>query len=242
MKANLFVLLGSCMVLLATGCGTLPTSDFAAESGDERSMENDAALLVIDMDGEKRNVLIKFNESAAPQTVQNFKKNVNDGTYEGLAFHRVIPNYLVQTGDPLTKDEFQKDNWGTGGPGYTIPAEAGVPHARGSVAMARLNDTINPNQSSNGSQFYIALRKLSKLDGQYTVFGEVTYGLNVLQEMAKKRTDQNDVPVERIEVSSIRLVSSKARFVERKKTKKAPPATQSDAEKGGMTRFIEKIW
>lgn len=202
----------------------------------------DAAVFTINLGGEKRNLIIQLNEAAAPQTVLNFKRNVKRGYYNGLAFHRVIPNYLVQTGDPLTRDEMSRQTWGTGGPGYTIPAEPGQPHVKGAVAMARLNDAMNPTRESSGSQFYICLRKLSKLDNDYTVFGNVTQGLEVLSELSRVSTDENDVPRERIEVESAKLVSSKSRFVRSKAKRKPAPSSKPDKEKGGFEKFIERIW
>ncbi|MGK0188162.1 MAG: cyclophilin family peptidyl-prolyl cis-trans isomerase [Verrucomicrobiales bacterium] len=202
----------------------------------------DAAVFTIDLNGEKRNLIIQLNPGAAPQTVLNFKRNVTRGYYNGQAFHRVISNYLVQTGDPLTRSESNRSNWGTGGPGYTIPGEPGQPHVKGAVAMARLNDTMNPSRESSGSQFYIALRKLSKLDGDYTVFGTVTQGLDVLTELSKMRTDENDVPIERIEVESAKLVSSKSRFVQSKAKRKPASNSKPGKTKGGFEKFIDRIW
>lgn len=106
----------------------------------------------------------------------------------------------MQAGDPLTKDASQKHLWGTGGPGYTIQAELGLPHERGSIAMARLGDAVNPNKASSGSQFYIALARLPKLDREYTVFGKVIAGLDILDQIAKSSTDTNNNPSERVEI------------------------------------------
>jgi peptidyl-prolyl cis-trans isomerase B (cyclophilin B) len=183
-----------------------------------------------------------LNSAAAPQTVLNFKRNVARGFYNGLAFHRVIPNYLVQTGDPLTRDEVNRSNWGTGGPGYTIPGEPGLPHLKGAVAMARLNDSMNPNRESSGSQFYICLRSLSKLDGDYTVFGNVTQGLDVLTALSKVKSDEDDIPNQRIVVETMKLVSSKSKFVRESATKKKPASSKPEKEKGGFEKLIERVW
>ena len=200
----------------------------------------DAAVMVLNLNGEKRTLVIKLNEAAAPQTVLNFKRNVTRGYYDGMAFHRVIPNYVVQTGDPLTRDELSRASWGTGGPGYNVAGEPGQPHVKGAVAMARLGDSMNPSKESSGSQFYICLRKLSKLDGDYTVFGNVIHGMDVLTDMSRVRTDENDVPRSRIEVDSMKLASSKSRFVEQKSKKRK--SSKPDSEKGGLEKFIERIW
>ncbi|MFK5923856.1 MAG: peptidylprolyl isomerase [Verrucomicrobiota bacterium] len=156
--------------------------------------------LRVDVHGTTRDIVIELDEKNAPKTSANFKKLAAQGFYDGIAFHRVIPNYIVQAGDPLTKDASQKALWGTGGPGYTIQAELGLPHNRGSIAMARLGDASNPNKSSSGSQFYIALARLPKLDREYTVFGKVISGLEYLDQISKSATDSNNNPSERIEI------------------------------------------
>ncbi|MGC8780739.1 MAG: peptidylprolyl isomerase [Anaerolineae bacterium] len=112
----------------------------------------------------------------APQGVNNFVTLALNGYYDGLTFHRVEPNFVVQGGDP--------NGNGTGGPGYTIPAEIGHPHPRGAVAWARTSDQVNPERRSSGSQFYITLRETSFLDGQYSVFGQVVKGMEVVDQLA----------------------------------------------------------
>ncbi len=156
--------------------------------------------LRIDIQGVTQEIVIELDETNAPKTSANFKKLASQGFYDGIAFHRVIPNYIVQAGDPLTKDASQKNLWGTGGPGYTLQAEIGLPHERGSIAMARLGDSVNPNKASSGSQFYIALARLPKLDRKYTVFGKVISGLQYLDQIAQSPTDSNNNPSERIEI------------------------------------------
>lgn len=152
-----------------------------------------------------RRTAIEFHEDAAPATVENFKKLAKDGFYDGCAVHRAFPDTLVQVGDPLSK---RKDRTavGTGGPGYTIPAEIRRKHTKGAVAAARLPDRVNPQRHSNGSQFYVCLVPQPKLDGQYTVFGNVIQGLDVLEFISNKPTDTNDYPIERIELRRVRIV------------------------------------
>jgi len=114
---------------------------------------------------------LEFFPEVAPKTVENFITLTNKGFYNGLTFHRVEPNFVVQGGDPAGN--------GTGGPGYTIPAEFNSkPHVRGTLAMARAND---PN--SAGSQFYICLADARFLDNNYTVFGKVTKGMSVVDKI-----------------------------------------------------------
>jgi peptidyl-prolyl cis-trans isomerase B (cyclophilin B) len=149
-------------------------------------------------------VVIGLYDDAAPTTVANFKELCRKRFYNGMRFHRAFPSTLVQTGDPKSRHG-AADRSGTGGPGYTIPAEIGRSHVRGAVAMARLPDTINPSKASNGSQFYVCLTPLQKLDGKYTVFGEVLEGLDVLDSISNQPTDSNDFPLAKIVIKSITI-------------------------------------
>jgi len=124
---------------------------------------------------EKGEIVIEFLEKDAPKHVANFIKLAKEGFYNGLTFHRVVPGFVVQGGDPAGD--------GTGGPGYTIPAEIKAKHVDGAVAAARLGDAANPARNSSGSQFYICLGPQSYLDGQYTVFGQVTKGMDVVKKI-----------------------------------------------------------
>lgn len=184
------------LALLALAFVTSPLTRTASFAADTTS----TVTLRVDVGGETKEIVIELDETNAPKTSANFKKLAASGFYDGIAFHRVIPNYIVQAGDPLTKDAAQKHLWGTGGPGYTLPAELGLPHQRGSVAMARLGDAANPKKASSGSQFYIALARLAKLDREYTVFGKVISGLEYLDQIAAVPTDSNNNPAERVEI------------------------------------------
>lgn len=133
---------------------------------------------------------IALDPSAAPLTSANFEKLVRQGFYNNLTFHRIIPGFVIQGGDPKGD--------GTGGPGYTIPAEIKLAHKRGAVATARLGDQVNPQKESSGSQFYIALADLPMLDGQYTVFGQVTAGMDAVDRISAVRTDAGDKPLEAV--------------------------------------------
>jgi peptidyl-prolyl cis-trans isomerase B (cyclophilin B) len=149
-------------------------------------------------------VVIGLYDDAAPATVANFKELCRKRFYNGMRFHRAFPSTLVQTGDPKSRHG-AADRSGTGGPGYTVPAEIGRSHVRGTVAMARLPDPINPSKASNGSQFYVCLTPLPKLDGKYTVFGEVLEGLDVLDFVSNQPTDSNDFPLAKIVIRSITI-------------------------------------
>ncbi|HEY1477006.1 MAG TPA: peptidylprolyl isomerase [Chthoniobacterales bacterium] len=152
-----------------------------------------------------RSFEIAFYDADAPQTTANFKKLVQDGFYKKTTIHRVFPNYLVQGGDPLSKKK-DRSIIGTGGPGYTLPAEIRRKHLRGAVAMGRLPDNVNPTRQSNGSQFYVCLQPLPSQDGQDTVFGQVIGGLEALDEISRLPADSNANPVDRVEVRRTYIV------------------------------------
>lgn len=153
---------------------------------------------------ETQRVVIGLYDDAAPLTVSNFKELCRRKFYNGMRFHRAFPSRLVQTGDPFSKrgDSLRS---GTGGPGYTVPAEIRRPHIRGAVATSRLEDSINPTRVSNGSQFYICLQAMPDLNGKYTVFGEVLEGLDVLEFISNQPTNSNDFPLEKIIIRSIKI-------------------------------------
>ena len=146
-----------------------------------------------------------------PQHRDNFVKLVSEGYYDGVLFHRVIDGFMIQTGDPLTKSPSKADLYGTGGPGYTIPAEfnPSLRHKKGALAAARRGDAANPKKESSGSQFYIVQdeENCSQLDGSYTVFGEVIDGIDVVDKIAAAETDRRDRPVNDIRIKSIRSVA-----------------------------------
>jgi peptidyl-prolyl cis-trans isomerase B (cyclophilin B) len=134
---------------------------------------------------------IKFNlmSDIAPETVRNFVKLAKDGFYDGTLFHRIIPGFMIQGGDPNTKNS-DKSTWGQGGPGYNLKAEFNTrSHLRGIVSMARATDP-----DSAGSQFFIVTSDSTFLDRQYTVFGEVVEGMEVADKIVNLPRDGNDCP------------------------------------------------
>lgn len=145
--------------------------------------------------------------SKTPKHRDNFVKLVHEGFYNGTLFHRVIDGFMIQGGDPLTKDPSKKDLYGTGGPGYTVPAEF-VPeyrHKKGAMAAARRGDAANPLKASSGSQFYLVQDEANckSLDGQYTVFGETIEGLDIIDSIAAVATDSRDCPVNPVKIIRI---------------------------------------
>jgi len=160
----------------------------------------------VDHQRELQRVVIELDPSAAPVTVANFEKLLHHKFYDGLKIHRLIPNMLVQMGDPLSRHG-DLARVGTGGPGYTLPPEIHLRHTVGAVAMARLGDDINPGLRSSGSQFYICLQAMPDLDGKYTVFGYVTEGMDVLDNLSTQPADSNNNPVPPIVIKSAYLAS-----------------------------------
>jgi len=141
------------------------------------------------------NISFKLLPELAPETVRSFEKLAKDGFYDGTLFHRIIPGFMIQGGDPNTKTD-NKGSWGTGGPGYNIKAEfSSRSHLRGIVSMARAQDP-----DSAGSQFFIVTSDSTFLDRQYTVFGEVTEGMDVADKIVKQDRDVNDCPLEKIQM------------------------------------------
>ena len=144
---------------------------------------------------------IRFLPDKAPKHVENFVTLAKSEFYDKTIFHRVIPDFMIQGGDPNTKDEKDKSRYGMGGPGYQVKAEFNDrPHVRGVVSMARSQDP-----DSAGSQFFIVVKDAHYLNGQYTVFGEVVKGMEVADQIVSQPRDARDNPRERIEMT-VRIV------------------------------------
>ena len=171
----------------------------AQADGSEGVTEEIAVIEVKDLG----TITLEFYPSRAPNHVEKFKKLAREGFYDGTKFHRVIPGFMIQGGDPNTKGD-DVHTWGTGGPGYEIDAEFNdAPHLRGTLSMARAQD---PN--SAGSQFFICVDRSAFLDGQYTVFGKVLEGMDVADKIVNSPRDGNDRPNEDVLVESIRIESA----------------------------------
>jgi cyclophilin family peptidyl-prolyl cis-trans isomerase len=147
-----------------------------------------------------------------PKHRENFTKLVSEKYYDGIRFHRVIEGFMIQTGDPYSRDLAMANAWGTGGPEYTIPAEfvSQYYHKKGALAAARKGDMANPKKASSGSQFYIVHDENNclHLDGQYTIFGEVVEGLEIIDKIAAVETDPYDRPLQDVIIESIRPVGA----------------------------------
>ena len=145
---------------------------------------------------------LELQNDIAPGHVKNFKDLAEKGFYDGTTFHRVIPGFMIQGGDPNTKSD-DRSTHGMGGPGYTIKAEfSSTPHTRGVLSMARSQDP-----DSAGSQFFVVVKDSSFLDNQYTVFGRVTKGMEVVDKIVSVPRDSKDNPDEKIEMKSVKMVN-----------------------------------
>jgi len=179
-------------MLLVSGIGLLPAADNTPTSKTEASKSVRAIVKTKFGDIE-----IKFYPDVAPKHVENFVKLAKAGFYNGTIFHRVIPGFMIQGGDPNTKDSLKKDTYGQGGPGHSVKAEfSDVPHKRGIVSMARAADP-----DSAGSQFFIVVEDSRFLDRKYSVFGEVTKGIGVADKIVNLPRDERDNPRERVEMT-----------------------------------------
>jgi cyclophilin family peptidyl-prolyl cis-trans isomerase len=136
---------------------------------------------------------IDLYSDGVPRTVEYFKKLARSGFYDTSLFHRIVPGFVIQGGDPKSKDAFNRSKWGTGGPGWNIKAEFNkTSHSRGVLSMARSKD---PDRA--GSQFFIVLKDFKFLDGQYTVFGKVVAGMDeVVDKIAALDTDSANAPLD----------------------------------------------
>ncbi len=188
---------------LALSLASCSAAETSAEQADKAEQEGAEVIAVIQVKnfGEIR---IRFFADKAPGHVENFKKLAREGFYAGTTFHRIIPGFMIQGGDPNTKDD-DPSNDGKGGPGYKIDAEFNdVPHKRGIVSMARAQ---NPN--SAGSQFFIIVKDSPFLDGKYTAFGEVTSGMNVADKIVGQPRNRRDRPNENIVMEQVTIEEAK---------------------------------
>jgi peptidyl-prolyl cis-trans isomerase B (cyclophilin B) len=181
----------------------LAVASVTAEEQKPMNSANEVAVIKTS-EGE---MVAEFWPDVAPNTVENFKKLARSGFYDGTAFHRIVKGFMIQGGDPLTKDPAKESRYGTGDPGYKIKAEFNDrSHERGVLSMARSSD---PN--SAGSQFFICLANVSRLDHQYTTFGKIIKGDDVLGKIGDTEVTMSDSgerskPTKRVMVESIKIV------------------------------------
>jgi peptidyl-prolyl cis-trans isomerase B (cyclophilin B) len=190
---------------LAATAADAPKDDKKADAKDSKSAPANEVAVLKTSEGE---MVIAFWPDVAPKTVENFKTLARKGFYDGTAFHRIIKGFMIQGGDPNTKDPAKEGSYGQGGPGYTIPAEFNNrTHQFGVISMARSRD---PN--SAGSQFFICNGDASQLDHQYTAFGKLIKGDDVLRKISDAPVVSNGMdpspskPTKRIELISVKIV------------------------------------
>ena len=152
-------------------------------------------------------MVVQFWTDAAPNTIENFKKLARQGLYDGTIFHRIVKGFMIQGGDPNSKDPAKEDSYGQGGPGYKVKAEFNNhSHDRGVISMAR-----GPDPDSAGSQFFICLAPVRRLDGQYTTFGKLIKGDDVLDKIGNTPVERNaqgemSKPTKRVIIESVKIV------------------------------------
>lgn len=199
------------------------------------------AVMEVAFGGMRETVMIELYPDDAPKTVANFIDHCDSGFYNGLAFHRAIETFIVQTGDPLTADESAREKWGTGGEDKTISAEIKRPHRVGAVAMARRSDKVNPERRSNGSQFYVTLGNYASIDGKYTVFGQVVSGLDTIKRISLLPVDSNDCPIARVEIKSIKVTDHKGPL-QPTLASDGQRYSKPDSARSFVGRFLHRVW
>jgi peptidyl-prolyl cis-trans isomerase B (cyclophilin B) len=172
MKKTLWIGILSLLTLTAYGETAMNYSEPAKAMAFESGKTYEAVIHT-----SKGDIVCQLSPQEAPLSVTNFIQLAQGGFYDGLTFHRVVPNFVVQGGDPK--------GTGSGGPGYTVASEIKLKHNKGALAWARLPDQVNPQKRSSGSQFYITLEPTPHLDGEYSVFGQTISGMDVVQKIAQ---------------------------------------------------------
>jgi len=189
----------------------LASAAFAVEERKEEktAMSNSNEVAVIKTnEGE---MVVQFWTDAAPNTIENFKKLARQGLYDGTIFHRIVKGFMIQGGDPNSKDPAKEDSYGQGGPGYKVKAEFNNhSHDRGVISMAR-----GPDPDSAGSQFFICLAPVRRLDGQYTTFGKLIKGDDVLEKIGNTPVERNaqgemSKPTKRVIIESVKIVPAES--------------------------------
>jgi peptidyl-prolyl cis-trans isomerase B (cyclophilin B) len=181
----------------------LVTATIRAEEKKPMNTSNEVAVIKTS-EGE---MVVQFWTDAAPKTIENFKKLARSGFYDGTIFHRIVKGFMIQGGDPNSKDPAKESSYGQGDPGYKIKAEFNDhSHERGVISMAR-----GPDPDSAGSQFFICLGPVPRLDGQYTTFGKLIKGADVLEKIGDTPVTTNSAgetskPTKRVVIESVKIV------------------------------------
>src|ERR1700719_647427 len=195
------------MKMSILGALLLSSALFAPEEKKEASSPVNAGNEVAVIKTSEGDMVVQFWTDAAPNTIENFKKLARAGFYNGTIFHRIVKGFMIQGGDPNSKDPSMEERYGEGGPGYKIKAEFNDhPHERGVISMAR-----EPNPDSAGSQFFICLASVPRLDHQYTTFGKLIRGDDVLAKIGdtpvtRNGMGENSKPTARVVIEKIEIV------------------------------------
>jgi peptidyl-prolyl cis-trans isomerase B (cyclophilin B) len=180
---------------------------FCADEKKEQKSPMNSSNEVAVIKTSEGDMVVQFWTDAAPNTVENFKKLARQGFYDGTFFHRIVKQFMIQGGDPNSKDPAKEKSYGEGGPGYNIKAEFNDhSHDRGVISMAR-----GPDPDSAGSQFFICLAQVHRLDHQYTTFGKLIKGQDVLEKIGDTPVTRNSMgepskPTKRVVIESIKIV------------------------------------
>jgi peptidyl-prolyl cis-trans isomerase B (cyclophilin B) len=195
------------MKLFMVAAVLLSSAAFAAEETKEKKTPMNSPNEVAVIKTTEGDMVVQFWTDAAPNTVENFKKLARQGFYDGTIFHRIVKEFMIQGGDPNSKDPVKETSYGQGGPGYNINAEFNDhSHDRGVISMAR-----GPDPDSAGSQFFICLAPVHRLDHQYTTFGKLIKGQDVLEKIGdtpvtRNSMDEPSKPTKRVVIESIKIV------------------------------------
>jgi peptidyl-prolyl cis-trans isomerase B (cyclophilin B) len=185
----------------------LSSTLFAAEEKKAESPTMNASNEVAVIKTSEGEMVVQFWTDAAPNTIENFKKLAREGFYDGTIFHRIVKGFMIQGGDPNSKDPAKENSYGEGGPSYKIKAEFNDhSHERGVLSMARSSDP-----DSAGSQFFICLAPVRRLDHQYTTFGKLIKGADVLEKIGdtpvtRNNSGETSKPTKRVVIESIKIV------------------------------------
>src|SRR6058998_3960981 len=195
------------MKLLILAFVLLSSAVFAADEKKEEKTPMNSSNEVAVIKTNEGEMVVQFWTDAAPNTIENFKKLARQGFYDGTIFHRIVKDFMIQGGDPNSKDPAKENSYGQGGPGYNIKAEFNDhSHDRGVISMAR-----GPDPDSAGSQFFICLTPVHRLDHQYTTFGKLIKGDDVLEKIGDTSVSRNSMgepskPTKRVVIESIKIV------------------------------------
>jgi peptidyl-prolyl cis-trans isomerase B (cyclophilin B) len=192
-------------LLLAVLLGAAAVTAQEKKETSPMSTSNEVAVIKTN----EGDMVVQFWTDAAPNTIENFKKLARQGFYDGTTFHRIVKGFMIQGGDPNSKDPAKESAYGQGGPGYKVKAEFNNhSHDRGVISMAR-----GPDPDSAGSQFFVCLAPVRRLDGQYTTFGKLIKGDDVLEKIGDTPVTNNGMgevskPTKRIVIESVKIVSA----------------------------------